>query len=133
MDEQDVQARLDDLRARAATLEAERDAARADLARLAAERDAARTRAAQAITAYRAAVMAGLPEPARALVTGDSVEAIDAAAATARRLVEAITAAARAESLATPVPNGGVVRQPPDLSALSPSEKIRQGIGLRVE
>lgn len=113
---------------RLVVLAAERDAARADLARLTAERDEARASAAQAVTAYRQAVAAGLPEPARALVTGDSIAAIDAAAATARQLVETIAAAVRAEAMTAPVPSGGATRQPPDLSALSPAEKIRYGI-----
>jgi hypothetical protein len=124
MDEHELQERLDALSARAAALESERDAALA-------ERDAARGSAAQAVTTYRTAIVEGLPEPARALVAGDSVAAIDAAAATARRLVEEITAAARAETMAAPVPSGGTLRQPPDLSALSSAEKIRQGIVMR--
>lgn len=124
MDEHDLQARLDALSARASALESERDAALA-------ERDAARGSAAQAVTAYRTAIVEGLPEAARALVAGDSVAAIDAAAATARRLVEEITASARAEAMASPVPSGGAMRQPPDLGALSSAEKIRHGIVMR--
>jgi hypothetical protein len=131
MPQDEVPAAAEELAQRLAAITAERDSAVADLTRTAAERDEARAGNAQAIAAYRQAVVAGLPEPARALVTGDSIPAIDAAAATARRLVEEIAAAARSAAQAAPVPSGGATRQPPDLGALSATEKIRYGLEMR--
>jgi hypothetical protein len=117
MDIDQLQAQLAERDAQLATVTAERDAATA-------ERDHSRVVADGAIARYRETVAASLPEPARALVAGDSIAAIDAAVEMARRIVTGLTA----QQQTAPVPSGGAVRRPPDYSALSPAEKIRAGI-----
>lgn len=83
---------------------------------------------AQAVTSYRNLVIKANPEIPSELVTGDTIEAIENTAANAVNLVNKVKETLIEERLRGRVPAGAPQRTPPDLSALSPREKIRQGI-----
>jgi hypothetical protein len=73
---------------------------------------------------YREAVLAGAPGVPAELVGGDTLEEIDASLETAAAIVSNIKKQLEAEATAQHVPAGAPPRTPPDLSALSPVEKI---------
>lgn len=110
----------------------ERDGALEAASAAAAERDG---RLAALADRYRNAVVGGLPEAARALVTATEPEAVDAQAAAIRQTVEALRGElgqAAALAAAAAVPQGaGNGRAPLDLSSLSPREKIAYGLAER--
>jgi predicted nuclease with TOPRIM domain len=115
--------RLADREARTAEMESAEAALRRELEAVHGERRAALAR-------YRELLLAQSPELPPELVTGETLEAIDAAAQAARGLVarvreHVVTEAARS------VPAGSPPRRGPDLGALSPAEKIRYGIAER--
>ncbi|MBN1367945.1 MAG: hypothetical protein JW967_08465 [Dehalococcoidales bacterium] len=83
----------------------------------------------QAITSYRVMKVKANPDMPAELITGDTIEAIDKAADSARELVGKVREKLMTAQAQTRVPAGAPPRIPPDLSALSPREKIRQGIG----
>jgi hypothetical protein len=84
----------------------------------------------EAVQRYRAALLAQSPELPAELVTGDTVEEVEAAVQRTRELVDRVR-----EQLAMDtgrvVPAGSPPRRPPDLDALSPAEKIRLGLATR--
>lgn len=89
-------------------------------------RDAHQTELGRAVDRYRTAVLTGSPEVPPDLVTGATIDEVDASLARARTIVDHI-----ARSLAgstTPIPNGAPPRRPPDLASLTPLEKIRLGL-----
>ena len=92
---------------------------------------AAHTERTAAVAHYREALLAAAPELPPELVTGDTVAAIEAAAQAARQVVARVREQVATAAVGRPVPSGGVTRQPPDTSALSPSEKIRLGLAAR--
>ncbi len=77
-----------------------------------------------AVAKYRAAVLASAPGIPEELVEGDTVEKIDVSLALASGIVSRIRQQLDAEAAARNVPAGAPPRTPPDLSALSPAEKI---------
>ena len=79
---------------------------------------------ANAIAKYRAAVIAGAPDVPEELVEGDSVEEIDRSLERAKAIIEKVRGQLQAEEAARSVPAGAPPRTPPDLSALTPAEKI---------
>lgn len=84
---------------------------------------------AQAVTSYRTAVVKanlGIPEE---LVTGGTVEEVDASVVTATALVNKVKQGLAAEMATTRVPAGAPERTPVNLEALSPREKIQYAIG----
>ena len=81
---------------------------------------------------YREVVLARHPELPEELVSGDSVETVDAAVTSALALVEKIRQRPGAGPLlAHVIPSISPARRAPDLSALSAGEKIRQGLAQR--
>lgn len=81
-----------------------------------------------AVARYRAAVAAtasGVPED---LLTGETVEEIDASLERARRIVSRVREQIESETAAGRVPAGAPPRALPDMSALSPAEKIVHGL-----
>jgi len=118
------------------SLGAERDAAIAERAQLTAERDAVRADAestrgvAQAAVAkYREAV---LGDPALVgvadLITGDSIEALDAAVERAKGIATKVREEIEKANASRGVPAGGNTRQPADTADMSAAEKIRAGV-----
>jgi len=86
-------------------------------------------RLAQAVTSYKALVIKSNPEVFEELVSGDSIQAVDAALEKARHIVGKVRKGLESEMTAARVPAGAPQRHPVDLSVLSPREKIKYGIG----
>ena len=83
----------------------------------------------KAVSSYRALVVRSNPEILDELVSGDTIESIDESLSRAKDLVTRVRLGVQNEILKTKVPAGAPERTPPDLSALSPREKIQYGIG----
>ncbi len=85
----------------------------------------------QAVTSYRTMTVKANQDIPAELITGDTIEAIDNAAAGAREIVGKVRDKLMTAQAQVRVPAGAPPRTPPDLSGLSPREKIQQGIGKR--
>ncbi len=83
----------------------------------------------QAVASYKTLVIQSNPDVPEELITGDSIEAITGSLASARGLVTKIRKGMEAEVSLARVPIGAPERTAPDLSALSPREKIQYAIG----
>ena len=84
---------------------------------------------AEAVTSYRAKVVqtnADIPEE---LITDDTIEAVDRSESDARNLVSRVKQGLEADAAITRIPAGAPQRTTPDLSTLSPREKIQYAIG----
>jgi len=84
---------------------------------------------AQSIASYKALVISANPEVPEELVSGDTIEAIDQSQARAKKLVSKVRQGLEAEAMQTRFPSGAPVRTAPDLSSLSPKEKIQYAMG----
>ena len=84
---------------------------------------------AEAVASYKALVAQLNPEVLEELITGDTIEAINESLEKAKTLVSRVRQGLEAEITAGKVPAGAPIRTPPDLSALSPREKINYAIG----
>ena len=84
---------------------------------------------AEAVASYRALVAEANPDIPDELITGDSIATVAQSLASARNLVSSVKKGLEAEIARTRVPAGAPQRTPPDLSALSPREKIQIAIG----
>ena len=122
---------LADREARAQELAAGMESLRRDLE--AARQDAVQARAAAAEESrrlaerYRAALVQAAPDVPPDLIQGESVEELDRALAAAREVVARVREQVQTQAAAR-IPTGSPVRGAPDLSGLSPAEKIRMGI-----
>jgi hypothetical protein len=77
-----------------------------------------------AVARYRAAVVAAAPGVPEELLRGETVEEIDASLEVARGIVSRVREQIERDSAAQSAPAGAPPRTPPDMSALSPAEKI---------
>ena len=77
-----------------------------------------------AVGRYREMVLAKAPEVPEELVGGETIAEVDAALATAQAMVDRVRKQLEARAAAERVPMGAPARTPPDLSGLSPKEKI---------
>jgi anti-sigma factor RsiW len=84
---------------------------------------------AQAVTGYRELVVQANPGVPEEMITGDSIEEVNASLEGARTLVERVRREIEAETARTRVPAGAPPRTPPDLSALTAREKIQYALG----
>ncbi|MFC1937412.1 hypothetical protein ACFLWY_02485 [Chloroflexota bacterium] len=84
---------------------------------------------ARAVARYRATVVRSYPEVPEELVSGDTIESIDESLVSAKTLVGKVRRGLEAEVASSKVPAGAPQRTPPDLSALSPREKIQYAVG----
>lgn len=84
---------------------------------------------AEAVTGYRAMVIQANPEVIEELIGGDTVESINESLRQAKALVSRVRQGVEAEIASARVPAGAPERAQPDLSALSPSEKIHYAMG----
>ncbi len=84
---------------------------------------------AQAVSSYRVLVVQSNPGILDEFITGDSVEVINQSLENARTLTSRVKQGLEAETAMTRVPAGAPQRTSPDLSALSPREKIQYAIG----
>lgn len=88
-------------------------------------------RLAQAASSYKALVVKLNPGVLEELVTGDTIDDINASLEKARGIVGRVRQGLEAEIVSARVPAGAPERGPVDLGALSPREKIQYGIGGR--
>ena len=84
---------------------------------------------AEAVASYKTLVAQLNPEVLEELITGDTIEVINQSLEKAKTLISRVRQGLEAEITAGKVPAGAPVRTPPDLSALSPREKINYAIG----
>jgi hypothetical protein len=63
------------------------------------------------------------------LITGDTIESINESLKKAKTLVSQVRQGLETEIAGAKIPAGAPPRTPPDLSALSPREKIQYAIG----
>ena len=83
----------------------------------------------QTVASYKGLVIQSNPDVPEELVTGDSIEAINDSLASAKELISKVRKGIEAEISLARVPAGAPERTAPDLSALSPREKIQYAIG----
>ena len=83
----------------------------------------------EAVASYRALAIQTNPEVMEELITGDTIEAIDESLKKARSLVDKVKQGLESEVSLARVPAGAPERRSPDLSALSPREKIQYAMG----
>ena len=88
------------------------------------EADALRAQLADAANRYRELLLAGSPEVPAELVTGATIEEVDASFAAARGVVDQVRRRIEEQAGAEHVPAGAPPRTAPDLSGLSPADKI---------
>ena len=77
---------------------------------------------------YRDALLASQPEVPPDLVSGETVEEVDQHLEAALRMVAQLRGHLESQAQALRVPTGAPARRAPDLSALSPAEKIVHGL-----
>lgn len=83
----------------------------------------------EAVSRYREIVIQVNPGIPAELISGDSIDSVDESCRNARSLVGKVREGLEAEVSLGRVPAGAPERRSPDLSALSPREKIQYGIG----
>ena len=82
-----------------------------------------------AVTGYKTLVIRLNPDLIEDLINGDTIQSIDESLEKAKALVGRIRLGLEAEISKVKVPAGAPERSSPDLTALSPAEKIRYAIG----
>ena len=111
----------------AADIQAKLSEAKATLEQRDAEVEALRHQLTSATARYREALLASMPEVPAELVSGATPEEVEASLAQARGMVERIRSHIEAQLAEQRVP----IRSAPDLSALSPTEKIAYALSQR--
>lgn len=101
----------------------------AGLSAVQAEKDDLHARLQAAVGKYREVLLAAAPEVVQEMVAGESIEEVDAAMERARQTMLHVRERLESQAQAGRVPTGSPPRTAPDLSALSPMEKIRLGLG----
>ncbi len=84
---------------------------------------------AEAVASYKATVVQANPEVIEELITGDTIESINESLSKAKVLVSKVRQGVEAQISWAKVPAGAPERTSPDLSVLSPREKIQYAIG----
>ncbi len=87
---------------------------------------------AEAVASYKALAAQSNPEVPEELIAGDTIEAINESLEKAKTLISRVRQGLEAEITAGKVPAGAPIRTLPDLSALSPREKINYAIGGKI-
>ena len=83
-----------------------------------------RERMSQAVGSYRGLALSAAPEIPEEMVSGETIEEVDASLEKARGMVERVKRQLESSVAAVRVPAGAPPRTQPDLSSLSPREKI---------
>ena len=83
----------------------------------------------QAVASYRVLAVQANPDIIEELITGDTIDDINASLKRAKTFVSKVREGLEAEVAGAKVPAGAPQRTPIDLSALSPREKIQYAIG----
>jgi len=84
---------------------------------------------AEAVASYKAALIQANPEILEELISGDTIQAVNDSLSQAEALVSRVRQGLEVEISSARIPAGAPERTSPDLSALSPREKIQQAIG----
>ncbi len=117
----EAQGRIGQLEEEVATLRRELEAVREEARGL---RDKLR----EAVARYREARLAAAPHVPGEMVTGETLEEVEERFRQAERIVSELRRQWDEEAQALRLPLGSPPRRPPDLSGLSPLEKIRRGL-----
>jgi len=83
----------------------------------------------EAVSRYREMVIQTNPGIPAELISGDSIDSVDESLRNAKSLVGKVREGLETEVSQGRVPAGAPERRSPDMSALSPREKIQDGIG----
>ncbi|MDD5288075.1 MAG: hypothetical protein PHY28_03050 [Dehalococcoidales bacterium] len=83
----------------------------------------------EAVNSYKGRIMQTHPGITEELISGDTIEAIDKSLEKALNLIGRVKKSMEKEISGTRVPAGAPGRRSPDLSSLSPREKIQYAIG----
>ena len=124
----EVQRQLADAVASNEASEAELASARAGLDEREAQLAAATESLSHAVERYRASLIAANPEIPQEMLGGDAIGDIDASLEKARELAGRVRTKLEEDLKATSVPPGAPQRSAPDLSDLSPREKIEYAL-----
>lgn len=116
---------------RTAELERQLSARQQDLEKREAELKGLGEQLSVAVTKYRGLMLAGSPEIPAELVSGKTIAEIEASFQAAREVVGRIRKQLEARLAAERVPPGAPARSAPDLSQLSPREKIAHALAQR--
>jgi len=84
---------------------------------------------AEAVASYKTMLIQTNPEVLEELISGDTIESINDSLEKAKTLIGRVRQGLEAEISTAKIPAGAPQRTPPDLSALSPREKIQYAIG----
>lgn len=95
------------------------------------EIEAVSARLAQAVELYRASLLAAEPDVPEDMVQGATVEAVQESLERARQMVAQVRGRLEAQASVERTPLGAPARAAPDVSALSPQEKILMGLSGR--
>ena len=93
--------------------------------------DGMRSQLSQALGAYRASLLEAEPGLPADLVSGGTIDELQASHARARQIVEQVRGSLEEQALMERTPSGAPARSDVDVSALSPEEKIRLGLSRR--
>ena len=88
-------------------------------------------RLATAVNSYRTLITGNNSEIPAELISGDSIEEIDSSLVKAKLLVGKIRQGFESEIASARIPGGAPVRSEPDISGLSPIEKIKYAMNRR--
>ncbi len=81
-----------------------------------------------AVAKYKGALLSTLPEIPEELVGGETVDEVDASLERAMRIVSKVRQELEGRVSPADVPTGAPARAMPDMSTLSPAEKIAHGL-----
>ena len=95
------------------------------------ETEAVNARLVRAVELYRTALLAAEPDLPEEMVHGATVEAVQESLERARQVVAQVRSRLEAQASLERTPMGVPARSAPDLSALSPQEKILMGLSGR--
>ena len=84
---------------------------------------------AEAVASYKKVVIEAHPEVPEEFINGDSIDSVNESLQQAQGMISRVRQGLEAEISAVRVPVGAPQRTPPDLSGLSPREKIQYAIG----
>ena len=84
---------------------------------------------AEALASYKTMVIEANPDVPEELISGDSIDAVNESLRQSKGMISRVRQGLEAEISAVRVPVGAPQRTPPDLSALSPREKIQYSLG----
>jgi len=128
-------ARAGEAEAEAASLRSQLSAANDEATALAAESEGLRAQLAEAserdrasAAAYRELLLRHEPSLPADLVGGETVAAVEASVAAARETVARVRSHLAAQAESARVPAGSPPRAEPDVSAMTPAQKIRYGL-----